>query len=101
MYKKTAITATITTIAVIVKEGSCMQKEIGNVVRFHRKKANLSQQELGRIAGVGKTVVFDLEKGKLSVRFDTILKIIDVLNIKINFNSPLMTLFEESFHEKS
>lgn len=75
--------------------------EIGKIVRFHRKKANLSQQELARIAGVGKTVIFDLEKGKLSVRFDTILKVIEVLNIKINFSSPLMSLFQELFYEKS
>ncbi|MES2198793.1 MAG: helix-turn-helix domain-containing protein [Chlamydiota bacterium] len=69
-------------------------KEIGKLVRFHRKKAGLSQLELAKIAGLGKTVIFDLEKGKLSIRFDTILRVIEVLNIKINFQSPLMHLFE-------
>ncbi len=73
---------------------------IGKMTCFHRKKAGLSQQELARIAGLGKTVIFDLEKGKLSVRFDTLLKVMNVLNIKMNFQSPLMKLFEESVDEE-
>ena len=76
-------------------------KEIGRVIRFHRKKAGLSQQELAKIAGLGKTVIFDLEKGKLSIRFDTLLKVMEVLNIKINFLSPLMHLLEEDQDAKS
>lgn len=74
--------------------------EIGKVIHFHRKKAGLSRQELAKIAGLGKTVIFDLEKGKLSVRFDIILKIMNVLNIKIKFQSPLIHLFEEEGNEK-
>lgn len=75
-------------------------RDIGRIIHFHRKKAGLSQQELARIAGLGKTVIFDLEKGKLSIRFDTLLKVMDVLNVKINFQSPLMRLLEETKDEK-
>jgi HTH-type transcriptional regulator / antitoxin HipB len=64
--------------------------DLGKIVRFHRKKAGLSQFELARLAGVGKTAVFDIEKGKDSVQLDTILKILTVLNIKMKFESPLM-----------
>jgi DNA-binding XRE family transcriptional regulator len=42
--------------------------ERAKVVRFHRKKSGLTQQELAKLAGVGKTVVFDLEKGKKSIQ---------------------------------
>lgn len=45
------------------------------------------------LAGVGKTVIFDIEKGKRSVRYDILLKVLDTLNIKISFNSPLMEAF--------
>jgi y4mF family transcriptional regulator len=76
-------------------------EEIGHLVRFHRKKAGLSQEKLGFIAGLGKTVVFDIEKGKLTVRLESLLKILKVLNIHLNFQSPLMSLFEESLNEKS
>lgn len=49
-------------------------KFLGELVLFHRKKSGLSQKELGNLAGLGKTVIFDVEKGKLSVRLDTLLK---------------------------
>ncbi len=74
---------------------------IGRLVRFHRKQSNLSQSELADLAGVGKTVIYDIEKGKMTVRFETLMKVLRALNIKIIFASPLMPLFEESIHEKS
>ena len=52
--------------------------------------AGLSQAGLAKLAGVGKTVVFDLEHGKLSIRYDTLTKILAVLNISIRFESPAM-----------
>lgn len=75
-------------------------KKIGDIIRFHRKKGRLSQEKLGEIAGLGKTVIFDIENGKLSIRFDTLLKVMDVLNIKIDFQSPIMNLYKESIDEK-
>ena len=75
--------------------------QIATMIRFHRKKSGLSQTELAKLAGLGKTVIFDVENKKLSVRLDTLLKILNVLNIKLNFTSPLMNLFRESGHEKS
>lgn len=73
---------------------------IGPMVAFHRKKSGLTQKELAKLAGVGKTVIFDIEKGKLTVKIDTLLKILHVLNIAMEFRSPLMTHFMESFNEK-
>ena len=70
-------------------------EKIGEIVRFHRKKSGLTQEGLGELAGLGKTVIFDIEKGKLSVRLDTLLKVLDVLNIHIEFQSPLMRLIKE------
>ena len=49
-----------------------------------RKKSGLTQQGLAMLAGVGKTVVFDLEHGKASVQLDTLLKVLKVLNIKLH-----------------
>ncbi|MBI3211576.1 MAG: helix-turn-helix transcriptional regulator [Simkania negevensis] len=76
-------------------------KLIAQMIRFHRQKANLTQAELGNLAEVGKTTVFDVEKGKLSIRLDTLLKLLHVLNIKIEFQGPLMKLFKEKCDEKS
>ncbi len=71
---------------------------IAAIVLYHRKRAGLSREECAALAGVGKTVVYDLEHGKTSIRFDTLLKILYVLNIKLDFQSPLM---QEYKHEKS
>lgn len=62
--------------------------QIAQLVRTNRKFAGLSQNELAKLAGVGKTVIFDIEKGKETVQLDTLLKIFDVLNIKLKFESP-------------
>ncbi len=63
-------------------------QELSSIIKEHRKKSGLSQAALARLAGLGKTVIFDVEKGKLSIRFDTLLKILNVLNIKLELKSP-------------
>ncbi|RYW71790.1 transcriptional regulator [Legionella pneumophila] len=62
--------------------------EIANLIHYYRKQSGLSQQELARLAGVGKTVIYDIEKGKESVRLNTLLKVLDVLNIQMKFETP-------------
>jgi HTH-type transcriptional regulator / antitoxin HipB len=66
-------------------------KQIGKVVRSHRKKSGLTQKELSKLAGVGKTAVYDIEKGKPSIRFNTLLKVFGILNIKLELQSPIMS----------
>lgn len=62
--------------------------DIAKIVLYCRKQSGLSQHALAKLAGVGKTVVFDIEKGKVTVRFNTLLKVLDVLNIRIKFETP-------------
>lgn len=63
---------------------------LAELIRKHRKLAGLSQLQLAEMAGVGKTAVFDLEKGKETIQLDTLRKILTVLNIKVQLISPLM-----------
>ena len=63
-------------------------QKISNIVHYYRKQSGLSQQELAKLAGVGKTVIYDIEKGKESVRLSTLLKVLDVLNIQMTFKTP-------------
>jgi HTH-type transcriptional regulator/antitoxin HipB len=70
--------------------------DIGTVIRFHRKKSGLTQEQLARLAGVGKTAVFDIEKNKPSVQLDTLRKLLAVLNISLRLESPLMHELERS-----
>ena len=76
--------------------------DLSNIIKYHRKKAGLSQKTLASLAGVGKTVVFDIEKGKETVQFKSIINVIKVLNIHISYNSPLMAIYlSENENSKS
>jgi HTH-type transcriptional regulator/antitoxin HipB len=74
--------------------------ELADIIRMHRKEAGLSRIQLAELAGVGKTVIYDIEKGKESVRLDTLRKILKVLNIKVGLTSPLMENVQNTGNEK-
>lgn len=66
--------------------------EIATIVRYCRKQSGLTQQALGKIAGVGKTVIFDIEKGKETVQLNSLLKVFAVLNIEMQLKTPFTDL---------
>ena len=68
--------------------------QISKAVRFHRKQARLTQLALARLAGVGKTVIFDIEHGKATVRLATLMRVFKALNISVVLSSPLMVKLE-------
>ncbi|HBE42814.1 MAG TPA: transcriptional regulator, partial [Bacteroidales bacterium] len=61
---------------------------LAEIIKMHRKAARLSRAQLAEMAGVGKTVIYDIEKGKESIRLNTLQKVLKVLNIKIELTSP-------------
>ena len=73
-----------------------MDYKLNEIVLFHRKKSGLSRNQLADLAGVGKTVIYDIEKGKETIRFSTLQKVLTALNIKITFTSPLMEVLSET-----
>ncbi|QTA81639.1 HTH domain-containing protein, Cro/C1-type [Desulfonema limicola] len=75
--------------------------KIAKVVLFHRKLSGLSRNELADIAGVGKTVIFDIEHGKETVKLSTLLKVMSALNIGFIIDSPVIKQFEETINEES
>ena len=72
-----------------------MDYRIGDIILFHRKKSGLTRNQLADLAGVGNTVIYDIEKGKETIRFSTLQKVLKTLNIKITFTSPLMEVLHE------
>ena len=79
-----------------------MSTDIAKMISYHRNRSGLTQQELATLAGVGKNLIYELEKGKMTVRLENLLKVLRVLNIEIDFRSPLMTAFHrEHDDEKS
>ena len=75
-------------------------QQIAEVISMHRKAAGLSRIQLAELAGVGKTVIYDIEKGKESVQLNALRKILKVLNIKIVLTSPLMDKLTKTGNEK-
>jgi y4mF family transcriptional regulator len=67
-----------------------IELNFGDVIRQHRKLGGLSQAELAKLAGVGKTVIFDVEHGKQTVQLDTLKKVLAVLNIQLELRSPVL-----------
>lgn len=61
---------------------------LADTVRRHRRLARLTQAELAQLAGVGKTVVFDLEQGKATMRLATVLRVLAALNIRLGWTAP-------------
>ena len=72
-----------------------MDDAMSEIVLFHRKKSGLTRNQLADLAGVGKTVIYDIEKGKETIRFSTLQRVLKALNIKITFTSPLMGVLSE------
>ena len=75
-------------------------QELGEIIRMHRKAARLSRVQLAELAGVGKSVIYDIEKGKESVQLNTLQKILKALNIKIILTSPLLDNILNTSNEK-
>ena len=71
-------------------------ESLSELIKKHRRMSGLSQAELAKLAGVGKTVVFDLEHGKQSTRYDTLTKILSALNITVRFDSPLLARLQQA-----
>ena len=76
-------------------------KTLADVIKTHRKAARLSQIQLAEMAGVGKTVVYDIEKGKETIQLVTLRKILHILNIKVELVSPLKNQLIDDSDEKS
>ncbi len=75
--------------------------DFSKVLKATRKQAGLSQLELSELAGVGKTLVFDLENGRDTVSFANLKKICRVLNIKIQLIPPTTSSPQSSSTQRS
>lgn len=64
--------------------------DISKMIKYHRKRSGMTQTELADLAGVGKTVIYDIEQGKETIQMRTLWLICTALNISVDFTSPLM-----------
>lgn len=58
-------------------------KALGLALRRHRKALGLTQRALGQMAGCGPVFVYDLERGKPSLRLSKVVDVLLVLGMQL------------------
>ncbi len=64
--------------------------QLASLVRFHRKRAGLSQLDMASMADVSRKVVQDLEAGRGGVSWRNLLTVLAVLNVNLRPDGPLI-----------
>jgi y4mF family transcriptional regulator len=59
-------------------------KDLGILIKAHRKEMKLSQAKLAGLCGVGNRFIVDLEAGKPTVQFDKALYVAQNVGLKVN-----------------
>ncbi len=60
-------------------------RELAQVVRARRRQLRFSQRELAELASVGPDFLYDLERGKPTVRLGTVMQVLDALGIDVRY----------------
>jgi len=56
---------------------------LASALRARRKSLRLTQIELSRLSGTGPDFVYDVERGKPTLRLDKLLQILEVLGLEL------------------
>lgn len=62
---------------------STLEEQFGAMVRYHRKRADLSQAQLAERSDRQPNAIQRLENGETSPTFDTVVRLAQALNIEI------------------
>lgn len=62
---------------------------LGQAIKQARQERHLTQEQLGELVGVQKAQISKIENSVKNARLETILKVFDALNAKVNFNVEL------------
>ena len=65
-------------------------KDLGSLVAFHRKKANLTQIQLAELAGVSRFIVQEIEAGKGRTTWKHLEAVLEALNLRLEPRGPLV-----------
>jgi len=64
--------------------------QLASLVRFHRKRAGLTQVDMASLADVSRKVVQDLEASRDGVSWRNLMAVLAVLNVKLRPTGPLI-----------
>ena len=72
----------------MIEEYKNLYQQFGLNVVYYRKKKRLSQTQLAEMVDIHRTYVSSIELGKVSVSFDVLFKLAEILDV------PVSKLFE-------
>lgn len=62
-------------------------KQLGNLIRTARKKADLSQSQLGEMTGLRQETISLIENGNPATRIDSILSVVAMLELDLDLGT--------------
>ena len=65
-----------------------MSSDLSALVRTLREGSRMTQRELAVRAGVGPRAVWDLERGKPTIRLDVVTRVLAVFGRKVGVEEP-------------
>jgi HTH-type transcriptional regulator/antitoxin HipB len=65
---------------------------LGRAIRSRRKSLQLTQIELGRLAGCRLAFLYELESGKSTIRLDKLLAVLSVLGLELSLAEGRLSL---------
>ena len=63
-------------------------EELGRVIRAERRSLDLTQGDLAAACGVSLRFISELERGRASAGIGRVLRVLDMLGIKVVLESP-------------
>lgn len=58
-------------------------KQIGSIIRYHRKKRDLSQSDLGNLSQLRQGTISNIENGARGTQIETLLTLLRALDLEI------------------
>ena len=68
----------------VTRSNKVRRRELGARIRELRKERNLTQFQLGEMAGSDHNYIYEIENGKKSPTIDTLCRIADALDVRVN-----------------
>ena len=59
----------------------CSMEEVGQVIRLRRKELGYTQTDIAAFAGVSQRLISEIERGKPTVAFETVMRVANGLGI--------------------
>lgn len=80
-----------------------LRKDMGQRIRNLRKSAGLTQEELGEKSDLSYKYIGELERGRVNVSLDSLLRIADAIDVKIGdlFSKEKVTVQKVILKEES